>query len=362
MLSRLAGFPRPLVFGTLKYLGLFALWWSSELSTFVPGTLRQYLVGSGEALRIRLLGEKVLAVCGTPEVQDTLLELSDEVALPVALRRAIGRADSVSLVVPRSWVLRRIVRLPDAARRDVRSAVGFLVEAETPFRLSGSRYDFRVLANSEDRSYFKLELVVMAGSRCDAATTWLSDRGVRVDSIKIEDDDATPNLDLLQTRRSGRWRVSAWKPWQIVLLASFAVAIGGPLVVAAQLHGQVATLAAAVSAASGRLRAVHAAEAAADSLAGAAALVRSKTQSVRAVEVLAILAEILPDQTWLFHLELDREGLRIEGFSGDVPGLIEHLQGVAAFSSPDYLGPVVHDSNKNRDRFDIRVRLAEIHR
>src|SRR5262249_16884259 len=76
----------------------------------------------------------------------------------------------------------------------------------------------------------------------------------------------------------------------------------------------------------------------------------------RAIEALDALTKALPDDAWVFRMELRPNQVLLAGFSSDVPQLLERLT-AAPFSSPELTSPVVHGVANGRSRFELRAQI-----
>ena len=151
-------------------------------------------------------------------------------------------------------------------------------------------------------------------------------------------------------------RLEAWKP---VLAAGLALMVAGPVAVAYWTHLRAEDLAAQVQAASGTGRRAASLRSEVDARMAAAAFLPARLHGPRAVEVLAALTDALPDDTWLFGLELRRGEAVLAGFSPNVPAVLQRLQSATLFEAPELASPVVHGVSNGRDRFELRLRLKD---
>ena len=69
------------------------------------------------------------------------------------------------------------------------------------------------------------------------------------------------------------------------------------------------------------------------------------------------LTRVLPDHTWLFHLQQDGTRLRLSGYTTDASSLIGLVGDLPAFSNPRFGSPVTHDPRREKDRFNLVVDL-----
>jgi general secretion pathway protein L len=130
----------------------------------------------------------------------------------------------------------------------------------------------------------------------------------------------------------------------------------GPLAVVYRTHAQADGLADEV------VQAASAAQRAAvlrnevEARAAAAAFMPKHQRWPRAIEVLDALTKALPDDTWIFRLEMRPGLVMVAGFSSNVPALLERLT-ASPLATPELTSPVVHGVANTKDRFELRVQL-----
>ncbi|CCD89611.1 putative General secretion pathway protein L [Bradyrhizobium sp. ORS 285] len=87
------------------------------------------------------------------------------------------------------------------------------------------------------------------------------------------------------------------------------------------------------------------------------ALLRSKQERAASVLVLDALSRVLPDETYVTELRIDRNKLQITGISRDAPALIGLLEQSAHFNQATFSAPTTRAADDAGERFHIEVGL-----
>ncbi|MGY3450432.1 PilN domain-containing protein [Bradyrhizobium sp. USDA 4353] len=87
------------------------------------------------------------------------------------------------------------------------------------------------------------------------------------------------------------------------------------------------------------------------------ALLRSKQERAASVLVLEALSRVLPDETYVTELRIDRSRLLITGISRDAPALIGLLEQSEHFNQATFSAPTTRAADESGERFHIEVGL-----
>jgi general secretion pathway protein L len=350
--------PPPLVEAIRKLGGLAwaaLTWWLDELRGMIPGFVKSFLGGNVPPLHLKL-GTDVLLVQEESGQELAVLALGATDPLPTELVERIEKGGATILVLPDGGVLRRTVDLPLSAERELRAAMSFEIDRQTPFEAEQVHHRYRILARDPVRKRLSAELAVVPRATIETALGSAETMGFTIDAILVEQDDIRPALDFMPRRQrlaTRSWRAEPWRP---IAIAAALLLVIGPGTIAWHRHVQADTLAAEVA----RQRLVgHHAQALRDEILLAETASRflpDKRRAPRAVEIVDTLTRLLPDDSWVFDLDLGPLEVRIEGFAADVPGVIERLQ-APMLGIPQLRSPVARNSTNSRDRFDLALPL-----
>ena len=339
---------------TLSFAYRALTWWARELVAIVPPRLRDWLDSDDlhPVLRIDLNDER------THEPFDPAITVDgfDIVNLSPALRARIERLGCI-LMLPKSRVLRQTLELPLAAADEVVAASSFLIEGITPFARDQVRYSCIIIEKNRRRQVVKVEITVVPDVFVDACLKQLKARKLSVSGFRVVGDkrdlSLTPSAHKLQ---GSTHRASCFsRPWKLTIATAVILLTAGTPLIVAQVHGQAAVLNAKVSAAEKAGQNGSALRAEVEALTAVSDFIPDQISGPYAIEVLAELTELLPDDTWLFNVDMTPSEVRIAGLSATIPTVLERLRNGRAFGAPELLGSVVHGSE--RERFEIGLHI-----
>jgi general secretion pathway protein L len=331
-------------------------WWLGELGALIPSAVKTALGGRAAPIFVTV-DTTTIAVADAAGVALGQFVAHPAGSLPAALAHRVAEAGSVILLLPDSDVLRRVIDLPLTAERELRAAMFFEIDRQTPFASDQTYHRYRVEKRDLARKRLRVALAVTPRATADAALNALDANGVSVDAVRIVGDHGVPPLDLLRRRRSVRRRLWLDEPWRAIAAAAALLLVLGTAGIAWHRRDQAQALGEEIAdhRAIGRRN-----QALRDDIVAAEAAARflpDKRQTPRALEIVELLSRTLPDDAWIFGFELSPKEVRIEGFAANVPALIERLQQTALFDTPQLRAPVSRSAASSRDRFDLVLPL-----
>jgi len=95
-----------------------------------------------------------------------------------------GLSGHVILVIPKSWVITRVVELPVSVKENLAGAISYELDRLTPFTSEDAFYDFRIL--NEDAERIRLFLGAVRTERVRPYIDVLKDNGFMVDKLTID--------------------------------------------------------------------------------------------------------------------------------------------------------------------------------
>ena len=314
----------------------FFRWWGRELAALLPAGLRERLRRAW-SLRTGLELE--------PDWSQPAAAIAEEV------QRALGAPNvfhdrKVALRVPERSVLRRTLALPLAAERNLAAVLELEIDRHTPFKAAAVYYTFSPLRRDAAARKLHVALTVVPRRGVEAVIERLRAEGIETTAIV-----AGGTRLALQEGRGGRPApVRAW------VAATLALALAGVLVAVPLLDKQ-AEIERREAELSGLRLEARRAESARAALAALeaeeGALLAQRRARRAALEVLLELTRRVPDGTWLSHLQLAGERLRLRGESAQPTELLGSLENSEVFQGAAFDGSVTRDARSGRERFAL---------
>lgn len=313
-------------------LGTVLTWWATQMLGWLPA--------GGDGVRDTMLAEAMpgrrLRLSHRRRGVESELGVfaADAPALRAALR-AGGRRRTVVLRLAPGAVLERDVELPAAAERELGNVLGFEMDRLTPFRADAVHWTWTVLRRDRARNQVavRLHLVPRAGL-ADAMATLAAAGAV---PVAAETAGGVVRVPLGDAAGASTWRRSAVGGLAVACALLAVVAAGLPFVAQEGRAGQVE---ARIEALRPAVREAEALRRVASGGAGADVVGAERARLGNAMQVLAALTDVLPDDTVLTELTLRGGQLAVSGQSAAAVRLIGALAANPVFRNPAFSAPV----------------------
>lgn len=324
-------------------------WWRAELAGMLPRAARP----SGPRRLVDLRGGSTVVARRSRSGA-----YRGVAALGAGGARSLAGEADVVLAVPPDWVLRRTLRLPEAAEARLDAVLGFEVEQHIPFAASEVVWSARVAQRLPEQQRIEVELAILPRRLVAPAAARLRAAGLKARlSARPDPEAAWPSLSLEPLSPAGR----RWRPLVDASLAGLAGLLALHLALAELRGGEAAAAAVEVRAAAARSDAerVMALEAESASLRARltlAADIRGGRPS--AVAVLDEVARLLPDESWLTEFRLAGDQLVLTGFAARADGLLSLLDASPMLREVRFAAPVTRDRPDAPERFQVAMRVV----
>jgi general secretion pathway protein L len=339
-------------------------WWKEQMRDLVPASFRSFvgrswrpaLVAVAEnadpshiALFLRTRsGETPL---GKHAVNDP--DLRDAVARLTRAKRMV-----VVLQTPTDLLLEQEIVLPSTAEQDLKRVVAYEMDRLTPFRADQVLWTYRIGRRDTARNRLYVRVTVIARRQIEPLLDVLRQSGLVPTRIEAGNTpDAHRVIPLAGDRESRSWlgpRAGAYGLGVCGVLAVAAIALPYILqsVAFSALDARIDAIKPEVEETE-RLR-----KTIASSAATANAIVAAHTQVGSPLQTLAMLTEILPDDTYLTTLSLRQRKLAIAGRSAAAARLIGAMAAHPLIHNPAFVAPVIRDETNGGQMFSIRSDLG----
>lgn len=347
-------------------LPAFFAWWSGELKALVPAAWRRRLV----APRPRLLvipdgaGGFELHRGDEPETQEpTRLQAGDDLAdLRAEVMAALNRFDDgrpeVRLCLPAEEVLECQVNMPQAVESNLDRALGFQLDQITPFRAEQVYYDFRITGRDNARSMLEVAVTLVPRGVVDELLEKLHRVDLRPHSVDVRRDDGFDGINLLPEPERPRY-VHRRARINLILGLSAAALLAVAMAQSLYLRGNtLETLRAEAETARAEAREVlDMRQQLEDALMAANFLAERRRQQPVAIEVLAEVTRILPEDIWLQQFRIEGTELHIQGQADRSQRLIELINNSGLLREAEFRGSITTDSNTGKERFNTYAQI-----
>ena len=272
-----------------------------------------------------------------------------------ALRRASDAADAssdVTLVLPRSAVLRADVAMPKTSRRNLVQALRYELARLSPLPPEALYFDFFRADSAAKQTSVSLRIVKR--SDVDGAAALCRQAGLCVAAIRFEEDARPADWRMFPVDKPAFVR-TLWRRFHLPVLACLALVLVLTFLVAVyERHVTIgAALAEQVQEAQNRAALVRHFESRAQSAIDESRYLQAQKQGPMLVSVLAELSRVLPDNTWITQLSVDGTKLRMDGYSKAAAELIGALDRSGTFANAQFAAPLTQDPRSNVERFDL---------
>jgi general secretion pathway protein L len=256
-----------------------------------------------------------------------------------------------------SPLLVRQTTLPLAAETTLGRVLGYEMDRLTPFAAAEVFFSHKVLHRDRAKGQLTVELALAPRAWTAALIAGLATSGVHPASIEAPGPDgrlrriALDPADPARTARIHALMRFGWIACGVLVIAILLVPLLRQWTDLAEVDEQIAELRPRVD----QANALRARIAASTSGAGQVAAARHRSQDT--LRTIALLTDLLPDDTWLVGLSLHQPRLTIEGQSAAATKLIGLLANEPRLRSPAFAAPVVR-SDSGTDLFTIQAEFG----
>jgi general secretion pathway protein L len=333
-------------------------WWARQMRALLPQALLPD-ASQSDALLVAMAG-----MSDAPQIRLSLRRRRRETPLGSFRLDEAGRRAAMAAIRQRSGrvilrpdpaaVLERKVMLPLAAEHDVTQVLRYEMDRLTPF--AAEQVFWSAIVERRDRAAGRLEirLSLLPKSLVQPALATIAAIGLKVSAIETASHSGAPRLIDLVPPSSQRRRTLAfaWAACGVLAVIALATPFVTQSLARRTVEARIADLQPRIAQAEALRRRLAAGSAGNDVIANEHAGIGD------ALQVLATVTELLPDDTVLADLSLRQSKLSISGRSRAAPVLIPAMAGDPALHNPSFAAPVTRTPDGNADTFVIRAELG----
>jgi len=340
----------------------FFAWWFGQLAELLPQGFRRTALTAVDAMVIKPIGPlgrgiEAVAVVLRRNGRETPLGRFALGATDLAeLPRKTGRATVLRL--SEQDVLGKTVTLPLAAERELDQVLGFEMDRETPFKAEEIYWSHRVGGADRQNGRLSVRLVLVPKATLAPLLTALSQFGIRPRRAEIADGPDAGAYVPLDGDGGRAHHPSSRFMWSA---AACCAVLGVAAVVTPFVRQELALSSLERKITAGRTSAAEAdsLRQEIDRLAGSADFVESERDKAgRPLVVLAAATRVLPDDTYLTEMELQKRKVTLTGRSAAAARLIGPLAADGTFRNPGFAAPVTRVEALHTELFTINAEVA----
>jgi general secretion pathway protein L len=280
--------------------------------------------------------------------------------IPAAIAQFRDSSKLLLIGVPAAQVLQKRLALPMAAQRDLRNALGFEIERETPFEQEEVYWTHALRSRDAAAGKIAVDLILIPKGSVEPVISGLRDAGLTPSGLELDIGHGMPAFVPLEKDGQNR----SWtRPHRSLLpLAAAAgalamIALTTPFVVQQWDLMTADRAIATLSVAAGEAATLRQAT---DRLAATAAILdKERSQNGSALTTLAALTRALPDDSYLTAATVRGGKLTLTGMSPSAADLIGDLAQLKEFRGPTFEAPVTQSQQSELEAFTISVSIGE---
>jgi len=346
----------------LTTIRAFFSWWFGQLAELLPQGLRRTVLTAVDAMVIKPIGPlgrgiEAVAIGLRRNGRETPLGRFGLGATDLAeLPRKTGR--TAVLRLSEQDVLGKTVTLPLAAERELEQVLGFEMDRETPFKAEEIYWNHQIDGVDRQNGRLSVRLVLLPKTNLAPLLTALGQFGIRPRRAEIADGPDAGAYLPLEGDGGRTHRASHRLIWSAAVCCAIlgVAAVVTPFVrqgrALASLDQQIAVGRTAAAEADSLRQEI-------DRLTGSADFVESERDKAgRPVAVLAAATRVLPDDTYLTEMELQKRKVTLTGRSAAAARLIGPLAADGSFRNPGFAAPVTRVEALHTELFTINAEVA----
>jgi general secretion pathway protein L len=346
--------------------GKFVRWWLGELRQLMPPQWQEKLQ---HALRRVTLGiengDIHLSVEENHNIQALEIYSTDQ-EVPLQRQQISDLlVEQELLEVPRFYlldsakVLRKELLLPEATEANLAQVLTFEMDRQTPFSAADVYFGWRVLAHNRDTHQIKIEIFVTQRKGVDDACNLLAGRGLAPGGVDIVENGRTLGLNLLPPDKRVRV-VNRRVRLNYALAGMVAILLIAVMAQSLLLRShQVGELEEAIALVRDEARLVQRIkDQIRDTSEAAGFLTQRRRTAPLAVEILADVTAILPDDTHLDRLVFGQSTVQLQGKSQNAQQLIERVNDSDLLQDAAFRGSTRLDARSGLEVFEVNATVT----
>ncbi len=347
-------------------VGKFFHWWFDELRQSLPARWQQKLQHALRRATFVLTGDSLIVGVDENRLQQSLDSFAVEQDISLQKQQIFSVLEEHDLVesphfllLERNTILSKEMTLPMATEPNLQQVLTFEMDRQTPFRASDVYFGWKISKRNRETGQITLDIHVAPRRQVDKAMEYLRSLGLSLTGVDVLEDGKTMGLNLLPPAQ--RVREVKRKTRMNLVLAGVAVLLLS-VVMTQSLYlrsHQLAELEAAIAEVRDEARLVQTIkEQIADTSEAAGFLTVRRAASPLAIELLADITRLLPEDTYLDRLVINQTRVQMQGKSQNAQRLIERVNQSELLDDAAFRGSTRLDARTGLEIFEINAIIS----
>ena len=339
-------------------------WWADQMTALIPSRFHPLDRDGGDALLVDQYEEGAASRLGIAvrrrgrEVSVGHLPL-DAAAAPALRRLLHGQRPAATLLrLPADRLLERIVTLPLVTERDLGRVLGYEFDRFTPFAAADVYWSWKVLQQDRARRDMRVRLSLVPKAMLAPVVDMLRAAGQAPTGLRVMARDGQPRhigmaaQDARARRGQRRVLLAAGGLCAMLALVAVSLPILLPYRALSRIEADIERLRPQLDEVAALRRRISQRTSAGD-VVGA-----EEARLGKALEAIALLTEVLPDDTYLTAFTLRQRQVTLTGQSADAARLIPRLSADPMLRDVVFLSPVTRAEPSRAELFSLRLELG----
>jgi general secretion pathway protein L len=332
----------------------FFRWWGEQLAELVPTSWLNLFAKSTDAAILEIRGE-TFSLWVRQDGKDYQLAKGPLSSLKAIITSVANLPQLLLLRIPVEQALGKQLSLPSAARRDLKSLLGFEISRETPFEQSEVYWNYEITGQDRERAKLEVELVIVPRPLADEAMATAGAAGFDAAALEVESRPGQPLLIWVGAQRPMR-QVLPYR--KLFPLAAVTGGLAAAFIILSFVGQQWSLFIADQTIARLQSQAREASDLrqAANHRLAAIGFLGKGTGG--ALSILAAATHALPDDTYLTSIGAHDGRVTLAGYSQSAASLIGLLEKSPSFREPAFDSPLTQDQDSDEEKFTLSMSLA----
>ncbi|HUB10537.1 MAG TPA: PilN domain-containing protein [Acetobacteraceae bacterium] len=331
------------------------LWWARQMRAFVP----QRLLPSADRMEalVATIGRRQVTVSLRQGTRETALgEYRPDDSLVAAIAEVRRRPRHIIIRAEPGTLLERPVDLPLAAERDLDRVIGYEMDRLTPFTVSDVVWHAAVAKRDVAQRQLRIRLSLVPRRALQPCIDLLRRAGLEPTLVEASAADGSLRRIALAASHTDPVRHRATTAMAGVVAALAVAAIITPFITQALARAATERAIGVLNPKVAQVESLR--QRVAANAVDADALTAEQAHVGDALQVLAAVTDIVPDDSYLTELTLHQGKLGLSGQSPAAARLILALSADPAFRNPAFAAPVTRTPDGQAELFVIHAELA----